>query len=217
MTALQLREWGESPLAINPIRRDALAAAIAEDLGGSERALIGTILRQIGGLARRTGISSLLEQKRGAITDSTYPAAADILLYQLRGDDIRKYIRGVLEDSGDSVAILAHSLGGVACVDILQENPVPGVKLLITVGSQAPFFYEIGALPKVPYPDALRDDFPAWLNIYDPQDLLSYVGHDVFPGRVEDVAVNNRLTFPWSHTSYFDNPATWKIVAPRLS
>ena len=80
------------------------------------------------------------------------------------------------------------------------------VKLLITAGSQAPFFYEIGALSKLPYPEQLRADFPPWLNIYDPQDLLSYVGKDVFAGRVEDVPVNNGLTFPWSHTSYFDNP-----------
>jgi hypothetical protein len=213
---LERPQLGESPLAVNPIARDRLVDAIAQDLGGSDRALAGWILRTVARLGRRTGATNFLERRRGAITDPTWPAVADILLYEARGEKIREFIRDIVEAAGDSVVILAHSLGGVACVDILSEEPIPGVKLLITVGSQAPFFYEVGALPKLPFPDPLRPDFPDWLNIYDPQDLLAYVGRDVFPGRVADEPVDNGLAFPYSHTAYFDNPGTWKIIAPRL-
>ena len=122
--ALQRESLGESPLGVNPVLRDALAGAIAEELGGSERAVTGWILKQIAGLARRTGATSFLERKRGAIMDPAYPAVADILLYQCKGENIRKCIRDIIQSAGDSVVILAHSLGGVACVDMLSEEPL---------------------------------------------------------------------------------------------
>jgi surfactin synthase thioesterase subunit len=74
--------------------------------------------------------------------------------------------------------LLGHSLGGVACVDLLidpEEKERKQVKMLATVGSQAPYFYEINALSLLEYDEKteLPKYFPWWLNIYDRADFLS--------------------------------------------
>jgi hypothetical protein len=99
---------------------------------------------------------------------------------------------------------------------LLVEEPLPQVHLLITVGSQAPFLYEIKALHSLQYGEPLLPDFPAWLNIYDLRDFLSYVGERVFPEKVRDVRVDNKQPFPRSHSAYWTNPATWKAIVSRL-
>ena len=117
------------------------------------------------------------------------------------------------------VVILAHSLGGVACVELLASEPMPQVEMLVTAGSQAPFFYELGALGSLRFGQPLPDHFPRWLNIYDRCDFLSFVGTPVFQdrmNRLEDVEVNNRQPFPWSHTSYWRNRQTWDAITARL-
>jgi hypothetical protein len=90
------------------------------------------------------------------------------------------------------------------------------VALLVTVGSQAPFFYEVDALSSLQFGEPLPPHFPRWLNIYDLSDILSYEGKRIFPGRVDDVVVSSGQPFPRSHLAYWDNAATWDAVAPRL-
>jgi len=161
-----------------------------------------------------------VQRRRGAITDATYPYAGDVILYQGRGDDIRRFIRdrivAVARDD-PSVVLLAHSLGGVACVDLLAEEALPMVRLLVTVGSQAPFFYEIGALHRLAHDRPLPEHFPPWLNLYDLRDFLSYIGANVFPGRVQDVLVDNRQPFPQSHSAYWTNPSTWSAIVRHVA
>jgi hypothetical protein len=89
--------------------------------------------------------------------------------------------------------------------------------LLVTVGSQAPFLYEINALQSLAYGEALPAHFPKWLNFYDLRDFLSYKGGKIFPGRVKDVAVDNRQPFPVSHSAYWENDAVWRTIKEELS
>ena len=123
----------------------------------------------------------------------------------------------VAGDPGRPVTLLAHSLGGIACVDALIEEPIPGVERLVTVGSQAPFFYEIDALAALPYGKPLPDQFPAWLNIYDRRDFLSYIAAGVFPGRVTDQRVDNGQPFPQAHSAYWRNDAVWRHIGGFLA
>jgi hypothetical protein len=54
------------------------------------------------------------------------------------------------------------------------------------VGLKAPFLYKINALYSREYGEPLPDHFPEdWLNIYDLQDLFSYIGAKVFPKKVQ--------------------------------
>lgn len=195
--------------------RDKLVACVTDLWGGQERAF-GWAKAALGRVALRIGTNKL-KRERGAVSDAVYPFAGDILLYQRRGDGIRKFIRGVIESAKPPVAVLAHSLGGIACVDLLCEPDAPKVEWLITVGSQAPLLYELDALNGIRHGDALPSSFAAnWLNIYDLRDFLSYVGEKIFQGRVIDVTVDNGQPFPQSHSAYWTNPIVWNAIIPRL-
>jgi hypothetical protein len=146
----------------------------------------------------------------------------DILLYQARGAEIRDFIRGkVLEAAKKDppVALVAHSLGGVAAFDLMAMADAPPVSHLVTYGSQAPFFYEIGALPSLgppDKPDQPGPGFPPWLNIYDRDDFLSFVGERLFPGRVVDHEVQSGQPFPHSHGAYAASEDVWTRIAEFL-
>ncbi len=168
-----------------------------------------------------------VDSKRGSLTDNFSPLAGDILVYQANGKRIRQFIKDEIEkeEIEPPVVLLAHSLGGIACVDLLVEQDLPKVKLLITVGSQAPFLYEIGALQSL-LPDPITDQLPLlpqhffseekWLNIYDTKDILSYYAEGAFPGRVKDVPVNNKQPFPEAHLAYWSNENMWEEIVNRL-
>jgi hypothetical protein len=160
---------------------------------------------------------SHLQRQRGNVTDGAYPFAGDILLYQARGSAIREFIHTQVKQAEPPVVLLAHSLGGIACVDLLVEKKIP-VELLITVGSQSPFLYEIGALQSLPYGDPLPKLFPKWLNIYDLRDILSYVGNQegLFLDRISDILVDNKQPFPEAHSAYWSNSAVWEKIVKEL-
>ena len=142
----------------------------------------------------------------------------DILRYQARGDEIRNFLRLTIEECNDSVIILAHSLGGVACVDLLAEKATPAVTHLITAGSQAPYFYELDALVSRSFGSGLGDHFTQkWLNFYDLRDFLSYRAAMIFPGKVTDKIVDNGQPFPESHGAYWHNDKEfWEPVTKFL-
>lgn len=151
-------------------------------------------------------------RQRGAVADATAPMAGDILLYQVRGQAIRDYITTQIQDIGGPVTLLAHSLGGIACVDVLAKRLLPNVRRLITVGSQAPFLHELGALWSLERDESLPDHFPSWINVYDKKDLLSFVGERVFGDVVSDIEVDNHCSFPRSHSQYWSNPRFWTTL-----
>jgi hypothetical protein len=152
--------------------------------------------------------------------DETTPVAGDILLYQSRGQRIRDFIKLRIDEvfkTSPPVFAVGHSLGGVALVELLiQQDLRDKVKLLVTVGSQAPLFYEIDALEVLRSSDPLPDHFPKWINIYDHCDFLSFVGKKLFPGRVEDYEVNNMQPFPESHSAYWTNPEVYGIIQHEI-
>ncbi|MDB9380059.1 hypothetical protein, partial [Nodularia sphaerocarpa] len=157
-----------------------------------------------------------LERERGSVTNATYPFAGDILFYQAKGENIREFIKEQIKNVEPPVVLLAHSLGGIACVDLLIAQELPQVELLITVGSQAPFLYEINSLQSLSYGYPLPDYFPKWLNIYDLRDVLSYVGEGLFPNQIKDIQVDNQQPFPESHGAYWYNSATWDAILETL-
>ncbi|MFG0611596.1 hypothetical protein [Delftia sp. WSY_14] len=205
-------------VAVLPVElRDSLVEQCLDRLGGRDLGgvrdwvaskLIGLGLRWTTAKARR---------ERDALFTMASPTAGDVMLYQARGAEIREFIAKRIGDCGDDVAVLAHSLGGIACVDLLVERHMPQVKLLVTAGSQAPFMYEIGALCSLRFGQPLPAHFPArWLNFYDCNDLLSYTASKVFVGRATDHEVVSGQPFPQSHSAYWDAPTLWQKLAPQL-
>jgi hypothetical protein len=200
-------------------QRDTLVGALEEAWGGQERGVLGAAAGWIGNRVKRMALrigTDKVARKRGAISEAAYPAAGDILLYQARGGGIRDFIEDAIRNAPKPLAVLAHSLGGIACVDLLVEKQIEGVAKLITVGSQAPLLYELNALCSLPHAEKLPTSFPDWLNIYDKHDFLSYVGAGLFPGRTTDVLVDNGQPFPVAHSAYWSNPDVWKAIAGSL-
>lgn len=198
--------------------RDALLATLSGELSGESRALPGGVRKAMKTSALRAATRWTID-RRGSVSDGLLPMVGDILRYQARGDGVRQLIRRTVENApGDKVTLLAHSLGGVAAVDLLAMERLERVDQLITVGSQAGLLYECGALAAFEHPDPLPAHFPAaWLNIHDPWDLLSYGAAEVFKGRAHDVEVSNGQPFPYAHSAYWSNPEVWDAVSAWLS
>lgn len=192
--------------------RDALVAAVVAALGGSDRGAGAAVGRFGLNVALRLGATRPLERRRSALTEASAPAAGDVLRYLARGEALRGFLAEAVHAAGGPVVLVAHSLGGIACVELLATLRLPAVELLVTVGSQAPLLYELDALPQLPFGRGLPASFPRWVNVYDRRDLLGHVGAGVFPGRVEDREVDNRTAFPRAHSAYFGNRAFYSVL-----
>ncbi len=176
-------------------QREQLEAALLKFLGGEGLGIGSWLLNKL---------TDYAVPRRGKLSDASGPAVGDILRYQARGELLRNFI-GEQAAKSRATIILAHSLGGIASVDWLATG-ARDVRALVTVGSQAPYFYEIDALASRSFGSGLPDFFPkTWLNFYDPRDLLSYQARDIFTGRAMDVRVDNGQPFPESHSAYWQN------------
>ena len=218
---LESEEKEEYPPILNDANlRDQVVKLLSQALVEEELGIGNWVLGQIGGLAL-PAITNYVERKRGDVTNKISPTPCDILLYQTRGQKIRDFIENIIASAEPPVVLIAHSLGGIACVDLLIEKSLPQVAHLITVGSQAPFLYEINALYSLEFGQPLPEHFPKWLNIYGKRDFLSYIGGKIFnkpnqPEKVKDIEVISRQPFPRSHGAYWTNPTTWDAIIPEL-
>jgi hypothetical protein len=202
--------------------RDRMVALLSSRIGGTAR---GPGLRAAGVLLKlglRWTPQSVLDRKRGKFTSDSASEVGDILRYQARGGPLRDHLAQLISQSPEPPVMIGHSLGGIALVDTLalaavRQQPLP-VRLLVTVGSQAPFLHELGALAGLPPSATLPPGFPRWLNIYDRRDLLSYLAEPVFPGdpRVSDHEVHSRQPFPISHSAYWKLGAVYDRIGEAL-
>jgi hypothetical protein len=192
--------------------RDAIVDAIVQQLGGGARGVKDWLLAPLKGIAARR-ITTYVTDNRAATSAEAAPAAGDVLLYQTRGDDIRQYIADRIAEVQEPVYVIAHSLGGIACVDLMITARPANVRGLITAGSQAPLLYELDCLTSLRPPAPLPKTFPRWLNIYDSRDFLSYLAEPVFDKHVvKDLEVKSGQPFPQSHSAYWGQDAVWNNV-----
>jgi hypothetical protein len=155
-----------------------------------------------------------VERRRRAITDAASPAAGDVMRYLARGQRMRDHVLSCLVDAPPPLVLVGHSLGGIMAMELLCTQEVAGVVALVTVGSQAPYLYELEALPILV--DDLPASVPSWTNIYDPRDLLAFVAEPIFGRRVRDEVVDNECPFPRAHSAYVTNPRFYQILAGVL-
>jgi hypothetical protein len=197
--------------------RDALVASITTDLGGSPRGFLGNALKMAVGLFT-PAVTPVLRWTRDAWSTGISPAVGDILMYQARGEKIRAFIRKQIEAQEGAVIVLAHSLGGIAAVDLLLTTPLPQVSALITAGSQSAYLYEINGLNGLERGQSWPEHFPKkWLNIYDVNDFLSYPAAGAFPHRVKDFCNSSHQPFPESHSAYWRSKKVWQQVGAFLA
>lgn len=205
-----------TPLLDAP-NRDELVMRIGYLLTADKGGVMAATLTPLKGLATHLATWQG-RRKRASLADASFPAAGDILRYQVRGKELRDYLCECIKAyADDEVYILAHSLGGVASVETLIENALPNVRRLITFGSQASFFYEVDALKTLPVGEHLPSNFPAWSNFYDLNDPLSYVCGQVFPKRVVDYRIESGESFPASHSAYLHSKPFWQQLAALIN
>jgi hypothetical protein len=198
--------------------RDNLVLECVEHLGGRDMGgaldwfksrLVGLGLNWATAKARR---------EREALFGMVAPMAGDVVMYQARGQAIRNFIEQEIARCDGEVILLAHSLGGIACVDLLIEKNLPQVAALVTVGTQAPFLYEIDALSALPFGKPLPNHFPKkWRNVFDCNDLLSYKAAKIFPSHAIDVEVTSGQPFPHAHSAYWGETAFLNCLADALN
>jgi hypothetical protein len=187
-------------------RRDHLVSVIQAGFGVPDYA---TGDNKLGNLAKNLAFRSVgpsLRRHRRAVIDQL----ADILLYQAHGGAIREFVRDRIQQVQGPVVLLAHSLGGIVAFDLLAGDPAESlghVRMLVTVGSQVPLLYELGALTcGINYGTPLSGSFgPRWINVYDEHDLLSYAGAALFGDRCRDIPLNTKQPFPIAHSAYWDD------------
>ncbi|WP_405832598.1 hypothetical protein [Streptomyces sp. NBC_00105] len=204
--------------------RDRLVELLTTRLGGDARVPGARAAAVLGRLALRVTTQPLLNAWRGSLTVGATPALGDILRYQARGHDLRTFLHArIAADPGPTV-LIGHSLGGIALVDLLalaaaRGEAVPGAELLVTVGSQAAFLHELGALTALEPGAKLPYGFPRWLNVYDRQDVLSYLAGPVFPGdpRVTDHEVGSRQPFPACHSAYWKQDSLYERIEQAVA
>ncbi|MFG2976143.1 hypothetical protein ACGFYY_24585 [Streptomyces sp. NPDC048331] len=204
--------------------RDRLVELLTTRLGGDGRVPGARAAAVLGRLALRVTTQPLLDARRGSLTVGATPVLGDILRYQSRGHELRAFLHArITADPGPTV-LIGHSLGGVALVDLLalaaaRGEAVPGAELLVTVGSQAPFLHELGALTALEPGAKLPYGFPRWLNVYDRHDVLSYLAEPVFPGdaRVTDHEVRSRQPFPACHSAYWKQDALYERIEQAVT
>ena len=206
----------ELPL-LGSLQRDALIDALVDHWGGRVAGK-GTWLLQWFTTTAGAMATPILKRFRGPLAELANPEIGDILRYLARPVPIQDHLRRAIESTpGDDVYLLGHSLGGIVCVDLLATTALPRVKGLITVGSQAPYLHEIGALHGLePGTTDLPAHFPDWLNLYDPYDFLSYVAEPVFARGVKDCRIESGQPFPYSHSAYWGMADTWTAIKAFL-
>jgi hypothetical protein len=202
--------------------RDRIVDVLSDRLGGTGRGAVTRTLGVLFKLAQRMSSQAARDRWRGEFTSDKASEVGDILRYQARGELLRAHLEQVIGRSPEPLVVIGHSLGGIALVDTLAlaavgQRPLP-VRLLVTVGSQAPFLHELGALAGLEPGAALPSGFPDWLNIYDRKDLLAHLAEPVFPddSRVTDHEVHSRQPFPVSHSAYWKLDAVFDRIGEAL-
>ena len=156
-----------------------------------------------------------IERKRLAEAAQIAPVAGDVILYQSpQGNAIRDFVAAAIGNLPKPRYVLAHSLGSVAAVDVLIQNPGLDVAHLITIGSPAALFFEMNALVACPADRPLPGHFPKWLNIYDPRDMLSYLARPAFHDdeRILDRSHESGQPLLAAHSAYWASDRAWKYV-----
>lgn len=205
--------------------RDALVQTLFDELGGADAGRVTDWVKDRFAGAVKRWATDKARRERDVLFNAAYPAAGDILLYQAHGEAIRAEIARAIRDAGGELVLLAHSLGGIACVDLLVLEHFPNVQALVTFGSQAPLLYELGALHSLPLhgrrppptEQRLPPTFaPTWINVYDRDDLLSYKAAPIFKPRARDLQARSGAPFPDSHSAYWTQAAVWQELKQLL-
>ncbi|MEU3692363.1 hypothetical protein [Streptomyces narbonensis] len=213
----------EEPLAIgfrwNRAVEVVESALNAEDRLGGERAAFKDRIKDLAAdsltLALRNGLRNRIMPGLSLFLGDTFAYfnnRSEIL------ERVEKTVSGA--DTDGSLSLIGHSLGGVIAYEYCQQAASRDIQLLGTVGSQVGLFGELGVLSGPTPTTAGKLQPPAnvrqWRNIYDPDDVLSFLAAPVFE-RVRDMDIDTGAPFPAAHSEYWNLPGTYRALAAGVA
>ena len=93
------------------------------------------------------------------------------------------------------------------------------VDAVVTVGSQVPMVYQCGGLTSLPRTSPPPSPFRPWLNVWDPDDYMSFPVRSIFgaDARIVDRLVQDpAFAFPDDHSNYFADRAVYDAIEAQL-
>jgi hypothetical protein len=209
-------------VAIDQAVRDHIVDVVDRSLAAGTRGIIGDLVKKIvSPLATKVAVA-----KRADFMGPLAGFLRDVAFYIEHGAIIRAWLATEIAKYADSdrVTVLAHSLGGIAAVDLLSDQKAVGgpaplkVDQLITVGSQAPLLYLMDSLSSLSPREPAKRPFTPWLNVYNREDLLSFCARDVFVNspQIRDEAVAAGVPFPMSHSAYWSIDHLYDLIRSTL-
>ncbi|MCQ1946354.1 thioesterase domain-containing protein [Arthrobacter sp. zg-Y1116] len=215
-TSLALALFGMDLGAADPLKQ---ASSTGAPPARPDAAFLGETLQDLVlGVLTEAGI-----RHRIRLTDAAGSFFGKVAFYLRHGPAACARIADTLRstDQDAPVVLFGHSLGSVAAVDLLSSPEADGfrVDLLVTVGSQAPWFYLLDALAYLGPVRGGSGPAVPWLNFWDERDLISFCAERVFAGRevnVTDSEVDSGKPFPESHTAYFSDPRVYRQLWEHL-
>lgn len=234
-----LEDWrqkpdrGQQPSPVTPAPAAPAGAAQYQAFGFED--ILNAVKAGADGLAQRVKdvpINAFLDNVRPAINQRLTLFLGDVFSYLAnRGNrekpgEIPGRILASLNEAAaarsdnDPLLVIGHSMGAVILYDLLTYfQPSLKIDALVTVGSQASFFRQLGLYENVPAgpPKGKRPaGVPFWLNVFDTQDILSFLYAPEFEG-VEDFLFKTEAGLFGAHVGYFLRPTFYQRLAARLT
>ncbi len=192
---------------------DVVRDILERELGG-QRGIIGDAFKNVTLIAVTNTLRQGLRRK---FMQAMSMFIGDVLVYLAKREDVLDQLDHQVASlaGGEPLWLVGHSLGGVICYDygtVCSRE----IERLVTVGSQVGLLGEFGALNKT-QPDLTGrllhtpDKIGTWLNIYDPDDMLSFLTKPMFD-RVVDIEVDTGAPFPVSHGAYWFRPEVYDKI-----
>jgi hypothetical protein len=137
-------------------------------------------------------------------------------------NDVAKTLEDAKKDG--PLIVVAHSMGGPIVYDVLSHYRTDlEVDKLVTVGSQVGLFEELCLLQKgklagcPPGPAKVSQvaNIKEWINVFDRNDLLSFVAAPIFEGAKDFEYRTGKGIFA-AHGAYFTMPSFFKRLAERV-
>ncbi|MGB7990634.1 MAG: hypothetical protein WCF44_14635 [Candidatus Methylophosphatis roskildensis] len=224
--AAGVQALGGFDFILNPL------AAAAAKLKGAVASAANTVLDKTGDFAS----TKLLAWGRRPLNAVVGRFFGDVFAYlHERGDKnapglIPKLILAEIDQAigegppGEPLVIIAHSLGGVICFDLLSYFRTDiDVDLFISVGSQVSHFEEMkrfkASNPAIPSPLQKLAPTPPnikhWINVFDEVDIFSYACEKVFD-RVVDFGYDTETYTIKAHGAYFEQDRFYSRLRARI-
>ncbi len=212
----------EPKAAVDADARDALVDEIERAMAREEETRPRTALleNRLVRFLQTRGTEFVRERRLHLMRDYAAPFLADVAFYLRHGETFRDYVEEQMRGLEPPVVAVGHSLGGVILVDLLSQGDRREVELLVTAGTQAPLLYALHSLENLSPDDPATMPFAPWLNVYNPNDFLSFCAQPIFahvPGVIDERIEPKGIPFPAAHGAYWRENRVFERISEVLA